>query len=292
MDVEGFSNPWEHVRLLSDRGRNEALITLLERHAPGNRVLEVGCGSGLLSCVAAKLGATRVYAVEPTAMADTARELVRANGLGDVVQVLDGMVQDLPVHPVDFAFSELLNAQPYHEGVLPAMDGAASWLVDGGVLAPRRLRVWAALARDTGSSQESRRARSEVARIAEACGLECGPIVEAMGHAEVYPYLVDRVTVAGEPTLVHDLVLGRGLEPPTSCDVVCRGEPGPVDGVAIWFEAILDDELVLGNAPGTPGHWGHLVCSWPTEIPLRRDGSVTVRVTLDEDGLNAEPVVT
>ena len=289
MDVEGFSNPWEHVRLLSDRGRNEVLIELLRRHAPGRRVLEVGCGSGLLSCVAAKMGATAVFAVEPTAMADTARALVQANGMQRVVTVLDGMVQDLVPRPVDLAFSELLNAQPYAEGVLEAMDGAAAWLAPGGMLAPRRMRVWAALARDTGSSRESRLARAEVARIADACGLSVGPIEAAMAHAEVYPYLVDRVVVAGPPVVVHDLALGGGERPPDRCVISCPAEPGPVDGVVLWFEALLDDQLVLANAPGTPGHWGHLVCSWPQELAVKKGGVLQVQISVGDDGLDAVP---
>ena len=62
----GFANPWEHLRLLSDPDRNQALVTLLERRAPGATVAEIGCGTGLLSLVAARLGAKKVFAIEPT----------------------------------------------------------------------------------------------------------------------------------------------------------------------------------------------------------------------------------
>src|SRR5690606_20161346 len=144
---------WEHVRLLSDRPRNDALITLLRRHAPGARVLEVGCGTGLLSCVAAKLGAARVYAVEPTPLAEEARRLVAHNGLEGVVEVLEAPIEELTPRPVDLAFSELLNADPFYEGLVPAMEAAAAW---GGRLAPRRLRVWTALVRDDSSAREHR----------------------------------------------------------------------------------------------------------------------------------------
>ena len=57
MDLSQFADPWEQLRLLSDAPRNALLIELLRRRAPGARVLEVGCGTGLLSCAAAALGA-------------------------------------------------------------------------------------------------------------------------------------------------------------------------------------------------------------------------------------------
>lgn len=58
--------------------------------APGARVLDVGCGSGVLSVVAARLGAASVHALDldPEALAVTQAN-ARRNGVADVVQVLE-----------------------------------------------------------------------------------------------------------------------------------------------------------------------------------------------------------
>jgi D-alanine-D-alanine ligase len=58
---------------------------------PGERVLELGCGSGLLSIAAAKMGAGRVVAVDidPRAL-DSAVENVRLNGFSDRIDVRAG----------------------------------------------------------------------------------------------------------------------------------------------------------------------------------------------------------
>jgi len=58
---------------------------------PGETVLEVGCGSGILSIAAAKLGAGRVVAtdVHPEALSATLRN-AQANGVGDLVEVRPG----------------------------------------------------------------------------------------------------------------------------------------------------------------------------------------------------------
>ena len=57
---------------------------------PGDIVLDVGAGSGVLSMFAARAGAARVYAVEQTSMAVLAQELVAANRLSDVIEVIQG----------------------------------------------------------------------------------------------------------------------------------------------------------------------------------------------------------
>lgn len=58
---------------------------------PGDRVLDLGCGSGLLSLVAARLGGERVVAVDidPRALESTV-ENARLNGLSDRIEVRAG----------------------------------------------------------------------------------------------------------------------------------------------------------------------------------------------------------
>lgn len=58
-------------------------------------VLDVGTGSGILAIWSAQAGARKVYAVEATKMSDHARTLVKANNLQDVVEVIEGSVEDI-----------------------------------------------------------------------------------------------------------------------------------------------------------------------------------------------------
>ncbi|HAJ26785.1 MAG TPA: hypothetical protein DCG53_05995 [Syntrophus sp. (in: bacteria)] len=58
---------------------------------PGESVLDLGCGSGLLSIAAAKLGARQVIAtdVDPSALA-AARHNSRVNGLENIIELREG----------------------------------------------------------------------------------------------------------------------------------------------------------------------------------------------------------
>lgn len=58
-------------------------------------VLDVGTGSGILAIWSAQAGARKVYAVEATKMSEHARALVKANNLEDVVEVIEGSMEDI-----------------------------------------------------------------------------------------------------------------------------------------------------------------------------------------------------
>ena len=290
MDLSAFANPWEHARLLSDPARNEAMITLLQRRAPGARVVEVGCGSGLLSCIAARLGASHVIAVEPTAVIEVAREIVKANKLEDRVEVVEGLIADIEPRQVDLAFSELLNADPFSEGVLEAMEAVSPWLSAGGFSSPTRLRVYAALARASGSPSEMRGALRQIGDLAERYSLNLSLLSKSLVDAEAYTYLTTTEFPISDPILLFDLPIGTPERPPEVSFVeITPREPGPIGGVIVWFEADLDEGLMLANTPGESAHWGQLVSAFPSEIGGRPGHPIRLRIEIDSCQLTVLP---
>jgi len=47
--------------------------------------MDVGCGTGILSLLAARAGAKRVFAVEASKIADKAERNIKASGYSDVI---------------------------------------------------------------------------------------------------------------------------------------------------------------------------------------------------------------
>ncbi len=59
--------------------------------APGTDVMDVGCGSGILSIIAAKLGARRVFSIDAAPQTvEVATHNAQAHGVGDIVKVYQG----------------------------------------------------------------------------------------------------------------------------------------------------------------------------------------------------------
>lgn len=77
----------------------QLMIELLEEQVkPGDAVLDIGSGSGLLAMVALRLGASRAVGVEcdPVAM-ECAQGYAVENGFGSELQFHTGLVEDLPL---------------------------------------------------------------------------------------------------------------------------------------------------------------------------------------------------
>ena len=98
---------------------------------PGDVVLDVGAGSGILSLFAARAGAARVYAVEQTTIAVLAQRGT-ANGYQEIVQVIQGDILEIepPEARVDVVVSEWLGGFRNNKGmlvpVIAARDRASS----------------------------------------------------------------------------------------------------------------------------------------------------------------------
>lgn len=88
-----------HRTMLDDVARTAAYRTALERNPSLMRdaaVVDIGCGTGILSMFAARGGAKRVVGVDGAAdIAAVARANVAHNGVSDVVSVTQGKVEEL-----------------------------------------------------------------------------------------------------------------------------------------------------------------------------------------------------
>ena len=81
---DSYSHFGIHEEMLKDTVRTESYrkaITGNKHLFKDKVVLDVGCGTGILSMFAAQAGAKKVIAVECSGIIDSARKIIKANGL-------------------------------------------------------------------------------------------------------------------------------------------------------------------------------------------------------------------
>ncbi|KAJ4860132.1 ribosomal protein l11 methyltransferase (PrmA) domain-containing protein [Trichoderma breve] len=102
-----------HETMLKDTVRTDAYRDFIynNKHIfKGKVVLDIGCGSGILSMFCAKAGAARVIAVDNSDIIKKATENIFNNGLSDIITCVKGAIEEvkLPVDEVDIIPDGLL----------------------------------------------------------------------------------------------------------------------------------------------------------------------------------------
>jgi protein arginine N-methyltransferase 1 len=139
-----FSDLWVHETMLADTVRNAAYREAIARHvAPGQVVVDLGAGTGILSFMAAMRGAATVYAVEHGGILELARAVAEANHLRNVVFVDRHSRRFRPREAVDVIVQELMSPDLFSENMLASvLDLRDRVLRPGGRILPNRFEVY------------------------------------------------------------------------------------------------------------------------------------------------------
>lgn len=136
-----------HEEMLKDRVRTNAYRRAIveNKHLFQDKiVMDVGCGTGILSMFAVDAGAKHVYAIEASGIARQARGIIEENGMSDRITVIQQKIEDVTalsngVQQVDIIISEWMGYFLLYESMMDSVLLARDrWLrKDGrGVLMP------------------------------------------------------------------------------------------------------------------------------------------------------------
>ena len=244
-----------HRTMIRDRVRTEAFRRAIESVVrPGDVVLDVGAGSGILSLFAARAGAACVYAVERTTVAAVAQGLAAANGVAEIVQVFHGDVMEIELPGrVDVIVSEWLGGFGIDEGMLgPVIAARDRWLKPGGVMIPRLVTAWTALVDDRYSGEMVQFLRDN------PYGLKLDGLAE-MTVNEIFYSGTFRHLAAGDrrsgpgrlwATDAELIPLEQAQAPHEAETLLPVREHGTANALALWFSAELAPGISLSVGPG------------------------------------------
>jgi len=268
----GFASLVQHFGMIQDTVRVLAYRRAIFRHCRDKNVVEIGCGSGILSIFAAKAGARRVIAIEESQIADLAASMLEANGVADRVELRRANSRDVSVdEPADVIIHEVLGSDPFGENILPFIEDARNRLLaPDGILIPSALDVFC-----IGFEVEDRpyvdrnHAGAVLQELEGLYGVDFGAFRRSMNAAEQDPfprplpdlgqlYFAPRVLTEEAHLYRIDFPPGSSLAVEPRRDVRLRvSHSGTLGGVVVYFRAHLDDETFLSTSPYAPRTtWG------------------------------------
>jgi SAM-dependent methyltransferase len=239
---------------------------------PGDVVVDLGAGTGLLSFFALQAGARHVYAIEVTGIADAAAELIEANGFRDRITLIrkSSLNARLPER-CDVLVTETLSAFCFDtENVIEFVaDARKRFLKPGGRIVPESA--------DTFLLPIS----SEAFGIGQLppClyDLDYRPLIKRLSAESRHLQASGKPFVAlSDPALCYHVDFQKDTHNPGRTFAPFRViADGRLDGFLGWFEARLSEGVTLSNSPLLP-----LTSWWQLYLPVPKQPHYTAGQTM------------
>nr|XP_040017215.1 protein arginine N-methyltransferase 3 isoform X1 [Gasterosteus aculeatus aculeatus] len=265
-----------HEEMLKDKVRTESYRDFMYRNPDAFRdkvVLDVGCGTGILSMFAARAGAKQVIAVDQSEIIYQAMDIVRSNQLEDKITLIKGRIEDikLPVETVDIIISEWMGYFLLFESMLDSVLYARDrYLADGGSVYPDLCNISLAAVRDAQKHQE------HIAFWDDVYGFNMGCMKKAVVPEAVVEVVSDD-TLISEPAVIQtfdcnrvclsDLEFASEFSLKITTTTECTAIVGYFD---IFFEKGCGNKVMFSTGPQvTKTHWKQTVFLLEKPVSVR-----------------------
>lgn len=278
-----YSNLLRHHSMVLDEVRNRAYLEAMRRViTPESVVLDLGAGLGVLGLLAAKLGARKVYCVEPSPVAAHIPALAKANGVADRVVALRGRIEEVELpEQVDVILSVFTGNLLFTEGLMPSLYFARdNHLKPGGAMIPDRARLWLAAAEcGFGYGETVGRYRKSSLGIDYACVADAvANGMFLMERGENAPQLLTSALLATEIDLYRtrdDAIKWRGQA------AVVRD--GTAHGLLGWIELHLGGTWLSAAPDGDEVHWSPALLPLATPLQLHQGQALELAFQFVDD---------
>jgi protein arginine N-methyltransferase 1 len=258
-----FAGFHEQERMLADQPRMAFYQAAIARHIrPGDRVIDLGTGTGILAALAARQGAAHVYAIDHSAILKHARTLAAANRLTQVEFIATHSSAFTTPEPVDIILHEQMGDGLFDESMVANVTDLRDRLLKpGGRILPSRFDLYCEPIKVHDDRLVPFLWELNVHGYDYSCMERHRP--QEPGYYQLVSsdqHLVEHCL--GEPTPILSIDLhtlnaaGLPREITFTRTVVHAGR---LDGYAVYFRARVDDDLTLSSDPLDPGrapHWG------------------------------------
>ncbi|XP_033613578.1 histone-arginine methyltransferase CARM1-like [Fukomys damarensis] len=265
---------------------------ILQNHADfrDKVVLDVGCGSGILSFFAVQAGARRVYAVEASSVVQHAETLVKSNHLSDKITVLHGKIEEISLpENVDVIISEPMGFMLLNERMLESYLHSKKWLNSNGMMFPTFGDIYLAPFSDDQLYMEYY-SRANFWHQTNFFGINLSSLQRAAVDEYFRQPVVDSfdISILMAQPVKHTVNFidaeEKDLHRVEMPFMFQMAQAGLIHGLAFWFDVAFVGSLVtvwLSTAPTEPlTHWYQMRCLLQTPLFAREGETLSGKVLL------------
>jgi predicted RNA methylase len=269
-----------HAFCLTDTGSrlDQFAAAIAARIRPGDTVVDLGAGTGVLSFLACRAGARRVYAIEGGESLEFARLLAAKNGFLDRVAFINKpsthVVLPERVNAILGDIHDTFGLQAL--GLTATIDARDRFLAPGGVLIPRSIQLMVAPVEAPEIYQKRIDVWNTMIQAVDVSPLR------ALAVNQPGPARVDRSQLLTEPTTFATIDLMHVSDPHVGGAVSCAvTRDGTMHGICGCFVTTLADGIRLGNVPGDSGTTNFAHAYFPIESPVSVRAADRIAIRLD-----------
>jgi protein arginine N-methyltransferase 1 len=264
-----------HVILLNDRARVAAYQRAIDATVkPGDVVLDLGAGTGVMGLLACRAGAARVYAIEGGGMVEIARKIARANGFADRIVCVHGNSTQVELpERVDVAIADQTGPLGIGGGLFAVFnDARRRFLKPQGTTIPSRVDISIALA-------EYPEGRAPIEFWDEPrLGFDMSAMHDVARNVG-YEIHFTPAQLLSAPQCVLSFDLARSIaEPSNATATLVARRPGTLHGLFGFFAAELAPGVSISNSPLGPDTIKRRAWFMPIERAVTLEGGDSARV--------------
>ncbi|XP_061309070.1 protein arginine N-methyltransferase 3 [Pezoporus flaviventris] len=276
-----------HEEMLKDKVRTESYRDFIYQNPhifKDKVVLDVGCGTGILSMFAAKAGAKKVIGVDQSEIIYQAMDIIRLNKLENIITLVKGRVEevDLPLEKVDVIVSEWMGYFLLFESMLDSVIYAKDkYLTEGGSVYPDMCTISLVAVGDMKKHADKLLFWEDVYGFDMSC-------MKKAVIPEAFVEVLDPNTVISTASVIKhvdcntastpDLEFSSDFTLTITTSTKCTAIAGYFD---IFFEKNCQNKVLFSTGPQcTKTHWKQTVFLLEKPIPVEEGESLRGEITV------------
>lgn len=267
-----------YCSMLTDERRMKAYSETMKKViGKDSIVLDLGAGTGYFSILASKLGAKKVYALEPNSLIHLAKEFAKQNNCADNIEFIQKNSTDLELEEkADVLICDLHGVLPFFDqSIATIIDARKRLIKEDAVMMPRRETVYFAIAQsDEMYEQNISRFLNDFGGISIASAKHLLTNRLMNGYKKEMTLLSDSQIFA---SLDYRTIEETSFSKTLSFEI---NKKGIAHGLRGWFECEIGDGLTTTNSLDNP-ETTYGAPFFPFETVLEVDAGEKFEVKLD-----------